>query len=113
MFLGSVSMNPVIHGEHTNQDQGAFFANDDGNIFNCRACKARYCLSCEVPFHEEQTCEDYQAAAERRNEDEKKALDTVKQVSRPCPGCGINLDKFEGCDHVTCEMISGTHLGEA
>jgi hypothetical protein len=112
MFLGLVSLNPVTHSEHANQDQEAFFAKDDGNIFNCRACKARYCLSYEVPFHEKQTCEDYQAAAERRNEDEKRSLDTVKQVSRPCPGCGINLDKFAGCDHVTCERIPGTHPRE-
>lgn len=68
--------------------------------------KARYCLACEVPFHEEQTCDNYQAEvkrAKRRNKDEKKSLEAVKKLSRPCPGpgCGINIDKYTGCDHVT------------
>jgi len=90
--------------------QGAFFAKGDGNIFSCAMCKARYCLVCEVPFHEEQTCDEYQADKKRRSEDEQKSLDAVKQVSRPCPGpgCGINLDKYTGCDHVTCETMHTT-----
>lgn len=89
---------------------GAYFAKDDGNIFSCKICKARYCLVCEVPFHEEQTCDAYQADAKRRSEDEAKSLETVKQVSRPCPGpgCGVNINKFAGCDHVTCEKTSIT-----
>lgn len=84
---------------------GAYFAKGDGNIFSCKMCKARYCLVCEVPFHEEQTCDDYQANAKRRSEDEQKSLEAVKQVSRPCPGpgCGVNIDKWTGCDHVTCK----------
>lgn len=68
-------------------------------------CKARYCLVCEVPFHEEQTCDQYQVDAKRRNKDEKKSLEAVKKLSRPCPGpgCGVNIDKYSGCDHVTCK----------
>lgn len=89
------------------RNQGAFFAKDDGNILSCIMCKTRYCIVCEVPFHEEQTCDDYQADAKRRSEDEQKSLETVKQVSRPCPGpgCGVNIDKWTGCDHVTCESM--------
>jgi hypothetical protein len=76
-------------------------------------CKARYCLDCEVPFHERQTCDEYQADAKRRNEDEQKSLATVKQLSRPCPGpgCGINIDKYTGCDHVTCVTMQHILLG--
>jgi hypothetical protein len=87
--------------------QGAYFARGDGNIFSCTSCKARYCLVCEVPFHEEQTCDEYQADAKRRSEDEQKSLDAVKKMSRPCPGqgCGVNIDKYEGCDHMTCETM--------
>jgi hypothetical protein len=87
---------------------GAYFARDDGNIFSCKMCKARYCLVCEVPSHEEQTCDQYQADAKRRSEDEQKSLETVKQVSRPCPGpgCGVNIDKYIGCDHVTCKRCA-------
>lgn len=64
--------------QHADSDVGAFFAKDDGNIFVCRACEARYCLACEVPFHEEQTCEEYQVVAKRRSEEEEKSLKAVK-----------------------------------
>jgi hypothetical protein len=95
---------------------GAYFAKDDGNIFSCKMCKARYCLVCEVPFHEEQTCDDYQAEfkrAERRNKDEEKSLEAVEKLSRPRPGpgCGINIDKYTGCDHVTCEKMHTVLFG--
>lgn len=66
-----------------------------------------------MPFHEDQTCEEYQVVAKRRSEEEEKSLEAVKQVSRPCPGpgCGVNIDKFAGCDHVTCESIHVFHFG--
>ena len=68
-------------------------------------CQARYCLDCEVPFHEDQTCEEYHADSERRTTEEQESLATVRKISKPCPGanCGINIDKIAGCDHVTCE----------
>lgn len=95
------------------RNTGAYFVPDDGNILTCPLCKSRYCLSCEVPFHENETCEGFleakQRAAEidrdieRRKQEEAASKKAVKEKSRPCPRCGVNIDKYTGCDHVTCE----------
>ncbi|KAL1588033.1 hypothetical protein WHR41_03394 [Cladosporium halotolerans] len=81
---------------------GAFFAKDDGNVFICQECNARYCMSCNVPFHEGQTCEQY-VSSQRRAEEEDASIAAVARISRPCPHCGISIDKYTGCDHVTCQ----------
>lgn len=86
---------------------GAFFAKGDGNIFVCQLCSVRHCLSCNVPFHESLTCEEYLAAerkevadertdAGRRKTEETASLAFLKTMSKPCPQCGTNLDKYDG-----------------
>ncbi|KAM0716953.1 hypothetical protein Q7P37_006805 [Cladosporium fusiforme] len=106
---------------------GAYFVPDDGNIFACRACGARHCISCDVRFHDGLTCEEFTsgktrktveededpAQVVRRLEEEERAIKRrmveeqesqleLKTKTRPCPRCGIHIDKYEGCDHVTC-----------
>ena len=55
---------------------GAFFARDEGNIFNCQLCGLSWCLSCDIPFHQGETCEEHNAgervAAEQRDPDEER-----------------------------------------
>lgn len=85
---------------------GAFFAKDDGNILNCPLCKARYCLSCEFPFHEGETCEGHREASAERERQDAKSLKTVVMISKPCPKCKANINKYTGCDHVTCRSFS-------
>ena len=54
-------------------------------------CQARHCFRCHIKgFHVGQSCEAYQAA---------KA--TVEDVV-PCPGCGLQLTKGDGCGSVNC-----------
>jgi hypothetical protein len=88
-------------------------------------CQARYCLSCEIPFHENQTCEEYlnaekdkaAAAAQEEREQarqvaqeaagEQRSLEVVQKTTKKCPfpSCGVKIHKIEGCDHMTCEFI--------
>lgn len=61
-------------------------------------------------MHEGETCAAYQARAaedeqrrqrqQQENEESEKLLGTI---SKPCPKCGRNLDKYTGCDHVKCK----------
>lgn len=102
----------------------------DGNIFNCQMCALRWCLSCDVPFHEEQTCSEHiakkkgpvarpteeqekQLAIERQQaEQREKKLVVARQAqeesaslraARPCPSCKAKIVKDGGCDHMTCK----------
>ena len=62
-------------------------------------------------MHEEDTCESFQTEkAEdplgkvQRAEQEQLSAEAVKMISKPCPKCTANLDKYTGCDHVTCKF---------
>lgn len=79
---------------------------EDGHIFTCQECQYRYCFDCDIQMHEEQSCTEYQEGLKREPEkvrEEELSLAKVKAVSKPCPNCSTNIDKFTGCDHVTCE----------
>lgn len=135
VLLSATHSAPDVLTRHT----GAFFAKGEGNIFVCQLCSVRHCLSCNVPFHEDQTCEEYLAAerkeiadertdAGRRKTEETASLAFLKTMSKPCPQCGTNLDKYDGmrspkpssaslkfrsliqilgCDHVICKLEVG------
>lgn len=87
---------------------------EDGNIFSCQLCGLRYCVLCEINMHENETCSAYQ---ERVNVSRKRAADealskkAVEEMSKPCPKCGVNLDKYAGCDHVTVGLCVIEEVG--
>lgn len=60
-------------------------------------------------MHEGQTCEQYERmeSTKRRKAQQKveneEAEELLSRISKPCPKCGRRLDKYEGCDHVTCK----------
>ncbi|KAF2501528.1 hypothetical protein BU16DRAFT_438858, partial [Lophium mytilinum] len=78
-----------------------------GNIFTCEVCKTKYCVVCNVPFHTGQTCREYVEVlntAPQRREEEEKSKAYIERSTKKCPGenCGWNIEKSEGCDHMTC-----------
>lgn len=63
-------------------------------------------------MHEDETCDAYQEriqGEEKRKDEERLSVDKVRAISKACPHCGINLDKYTGCDHVTCTALFGPH----
>ncbi|PPJ56654.1 hypothetical protein CBER1_01785 [Cercospora berteroae] len=81
---------------------------DDGHIFTCPDCRARYCFDCEAPMHENMSCEEFLELPKKRNkekaEEENLAAKTLKKHSKECPKCKARLQKISGCDHFTCTM---------
>jgi hypothetical protein len=87
----------------------------EGNIFRCNACGFRVCTVHNVAFHTDETCDQYDeriAREERerqeetriKQEQEEASLAEVSRSSVECPGCGANIQKTEGCDHMTCKF---------
>ncbi|KAF2789085.1 hypothetical protein K505DRAFT_285044, partial [Melanomma pulvis-pyrius CBS 109.77] len=84
-----------------------------GNIFRCIACGFRVCVMHDTTWHEGETCQEYddrvggakeRGEQKRREEQEKASLEAIKKISKKCPGegCGWNIQKDSGCDHMTC-----------
>lgn len=79
-------------------------AGTDEPIFRCEECGHRHCVVCETNWHQDQTCEEFQATHQRRLdvEDEISQREIAK-ISKPCPQCGVRIEKRSGCDHMTCQ----------
>ncbi|KAF2192512.1 hypothetical protein K469DRAFT_553519 [Zopfia rhizophila CBS 207.26] len=82
---------------------------EEGNIFRCVACGFRVCIIHEDTWHEGETCEEYDyRKCGRKERDQKKqeeaSVKAIEELTKRCPGhgCKWNIEKNEGCDHMTC-----------
>ena len=71
-------------------------------MIQCRKCTYKMCFKHQVPWHQGYSCQDYetshpQAAITKTNEE------MIQKMSKPCPGCGIAVEKTGGCNHMSCE----------
>jgi hypothetical protein len=83
----------------------------EGNIFTCAACGHKVCIVHENTWHEGETCEEYEYRASGRKERDQRAQEAasvaaIGQLTKKCPGplCIFNIEKNDGCDHMTCKF---------
>lgn len=87
----------------------------EGNIFRCAECGFRVCVIHDNTWHEGETCQEYdyrvsgakEREEQRRKEQEEASLKAINKISKKCPGagCGWNIQKHNGCDHMTCRCF--------
>lgn len=91
------------------------------NFLTCGVCQRKTCLKCKVPWHEGQTCKDYQEERRRRNRAEV-AAETLQEAQAagfevklcPNPDCGRQIsrviqDKDTECHVMRCCGKGGDH----
>jgi hypothetical protein len=88
---------------------------EEGNIFTCASCNHKVCIIHENTWHEDETCEEYDYRTSGRKERDQKAqeaasLAEIGKTSKKCPGpnCVYNIEKNDGCDHMTCRLKQTT-----
>ena len=74
---------------------------NDDHIFTCRTCDSRACVTCDRPYHDGETCAQYQ---KRTDKDEKATQKMIEKSCKPCPKCGKNFEKNGGCDSMVCKL---------
>jgi len=72
------------------------------DILTCNDCGARACGPCDRPWHEGETCEQYQARVKDRMEEEEASLKELLKHSKKCPQCERPIQKNGGCKHMHC-----------
>ena len=76
-------------------------------VMRCGLCDYKMCYIHSTPWHEGQTCAEYDAIrwSKQRSLDEQASQITITRISKECPGpgCGRRIEKIEGCDHITCK----------
>eukprot|EP00741_Cyanophora_paradoxa_P007155 tig00000123_g6925.t1 len=75
-----------------------------GENVECFGCRKRYCAVCRAPWHQEITCEQYQALPEDERSPEDRAMtELARQKGWPrCPRCTAYVQLARGCRHMRC-----------
>lgn len=75
----------------------------------CDACRFQFCAQCKEAWHGDMSCEEYGNIKDKMEKSVAKQAPSFstwtnkhsKQV-KPCPGCKAFIEKFDGCNHMTC-----------
>ena len=79
---------------------------------HCFECDRLFCPICCQLGHFFSQCEDVaeaakvRAGAERKKklEQEEQSRKAIAELCRPCPRCGAQVSRTEGCPHMTCKV---------
>jgi len=83
-----------------NKDQ----AGDPSNPWmECLNCGHEYCFVHANLHSKEQTCNEYDAQM-AKDHAYKSSEALIRRTSKKCPGCGTNIHKLSGCNHMTCTV---------
>ena len=65
-----------------------------GKKASCSLCGKLYCTSCGELYEEQHKCDP----------DQKLSYSTIKKNSKPCPKCGVRIQRSEGCSQMFCTI---------
>lgn len=71
----------------------------------CGDCGYQMCFYHQVKWHEGLTCEEYDSLKENGDPRFQETQDWMMANTKSCPECGINLQKGDGCFHMTCKFL--------
>lgn len=74
-------------------------------IMTCIVCQFKTCYTHQVAWHTNISCEEYDAAQSRKQEENAASILVLEKTTKFCPGvsCGVRITKISGCDHMTCK----------
>mmetsp|Transcript_739 Transcript_739/g.1142 ORF Transcript_739/g.1142 Transcript_739/m.1142 type:complete len:277 (-) Transcript_739:26-856(-) len=77
--------------------------------WTCKVCQKDTCTKHQIPYHEGQTCEEYDKIHEKEIEatEEWKKKHAVK-----CPKCGLETEHNGGCPEIICRCGHKWYWGE-
>mmetsp|Transcript_20131 Transcript_20131/g.49356 ORF Transcript_20131/g.49356 Transcript_20131/m.49356 type:complete len:437 (+) Transcript_20131:214-1524(+) len=67
----------------------------------CVHCGHEFCFVHSNQHGPGISCNEYDAGM-AKNKAFKKSEDLIRRTSKRCPGCGTNIYKISGCNHMTC-----------
>jgi hypothetical protein len=107
----AVEQNKHMHHCNEPNCNGVVELVDDFKRFSCPIpeCGVERCISCNVPWHKDQTCEQYQQwQADNEAGDDRMADLVGAGAISVCNRCGNGVYKHAGCNHMTCRC--GAHF---
>ena len=66
------------------------------------SCGFSFCVRCQEEAHQPATCKQVETWNEKEKSDSEN-LGWIKANCKPCPKCGANIEKNQGCNHMKCQ----------
>ena len=83
-----------------------------GSQASCSLCDCSFCALCDLPPHAPASCElvarweEKGGYLETGRDSDVEARKVKHLTTRPCPRCGVRIEKNGGCPHMTCVQPS-------
>ncbi|KAH6953372.1 hypothetical protein DER45DRAFT_575760 [Fusarium avenaceum] len=71
---------------------------------SCAECEFEMCFTHQVKWHEGLTCEQYESLKRTGDPESEETQKWIATNTKPCPECGIHVQKGNGCFHMTCSL---------
>jgi hypothetical protein len=75
----------------------------------CNACSYQFCAECSEAWHGDMSCEEHAKIKAKIESSAEKQIPLFNmwtnkraKLVKPCPGCKAYIEKFDGCNHMTC-----------
>ncbi|CAG8484945.1 2224_t:CDS:2, partial [Scutellospora calospora] len=69
----------------------------------CEKCGKATCYTHNASWHEGITCNEYDI---KNGKTDIESQAYLEKNTKPCPKCGIHIQKIDGCDHIKCKIES-------
>ena len=88
------------------------FTNEENRAQNmvCQSCMTQYCANCLLPHSHGMTCKEAQEVEQlkpiqnSKDKAERATRELLEKNTKKCPRCSVNIEKNEGCQHMTCRQ---------
>lgn len=74
-------------------------------LITCSHCQTSFCFQCAQPWHDPIKCVLLRHWNQQLLDDSKSVV-WIRAHTKPCPKCHVNIEKNEGCNHMTCKNCS-------
>jgi len=98
-FLKEAEINADPNARYCPQprcDNVLYRKRDGQKRVECSKCGFVMCFDCRQPFHGNRSCD------KNMEDNVAKWANEHGVVMQKCPSCGIQIEKSEGCNHMTC-----------
>lgn len=72
-------------------------------------CKFVFCFNCKEDWHQDFTCEQYQAWKIENSQEAQRYDAWKKKNTKECPKCKTPIEKNGGCNHIQCRAPGCRH----
>jgi len=73
-----------------------------GPLVWCADCAFEMCFKHGVPWHVGRSCDEFEQDGDPSY---RQTQEWVLRNTKPCPACGLRIQKGEACFHMTCRFI--------